>query len=52
LFEVDKSFSKIGRKNAREVWQQVSPECLEKRYESLPRQMKAVIAAGEGHTKY
>ena len=34
------------------VWQQVSPEYLEKRYELLPRQVKAVIAAGRGHTKY
>ena len=42
----------MGGKNARKVWQQVSPEYLEKLYESLPRRMEAVIAAGGGHTKY
>ena len=49
---INKSFSKIGGKNVRKVWQQVPPEYLEKRYKSLPRQMKAMIAAGGGHTKY
>ena len=37
---------------ARKVWRQVSAEYLEKLYESLPRRMEAVIAAGGGHTKY
>ena len=40
------------KKIARKVWRQVSAEYLEKLYESLPKCMEAVIAAGGGHTKY
>ena len=40
------------KKIARKVWRQVSAKYLEKLYESLPRCMEAVIAAGGGHTKY
>ena len=42
----------MGEKNAKKEWWQVSVKYLEKLYESLPRRMEAVIAAGGGHTKY
>ena len=49
----ERATSVAGLKNiARKVWRQVSPDYLEKLYESLPRRMEAVIAAGGGHTKY
>ena len=40
------------KKIARKVWRQVTPDYLEKLYESMPRQMEAVIQAQGGHTKY
>ena len=48
------AWSTIGglKKIAQKAWRQVSAEYLEKLYESLPRCMEAVIAAGGGHTKY
>ena len=45
---IDRRVEKIARK----VWRQVTPDYLEKLYESMPRQMEAVIQAQGGHTKY
>ena len=42
----------LQRKIARKVWREVTPEYLERLYESMPRRMQAVIAAQGGYTKY
>ena len=34
------------------VWRAITPEYLKNLYESMPRRMAAVIAAGGLHTKY
>ena len=45
--------SKEGiKKVARKVWKAITPEYLNSLYESMPRRMAAVIAAGGGHTMY
>ena len=40
------------KKTVHKVWRQVTLEYLNKLYESMPRQMQAVIQAQGGHTKY
>ena len=40
------------KKIAKKVWRQLSPDYLEKLYESMPRRMQAVADAQGGHTKY
>ena len=37
---------------AKKVWRAITPEYLKNLYESMPRRMAAVIAAGGRHTKY
>jgi len=39
-------------KVAKKVWRAVTPECFENLYESMPRRIAAMIAAGERHTNY
>ena len=46
------SWREIAKKVALKVWKQITPEYLEKLYESMPRQMAAVIEANGGPTKY
>ena len=49
----EQATSKQGlKKIARRVWNTITPEYLEKLYESLPRRMAAVIASKGAHTKY
>ena len=40
------------KKIARKVWMGITQDYLENLYQSMPRQMQAVIAAKGGHTKY
>ena len=40
------------KKVARKVWRAITPEYFNSLYESVPRRMAAVIAAGGSHTKY
>ena len=40
------------KKIACKVWRQVTLECLNKHYKSMPRRMQAVIQAQGSHTKY
>ena len=42
----------MGKKMGKKAWRQLSPDNLEKLYESMPRSMQAVVDAQEGHTKY
>ena len=48
----DEGHFEMAKKVARKVWRQITPEYLEKLYESMPRRMAAVIEAHGGHTKY
>ena len=53
LQRTEQATSKQGlKKIARRVWNAITPEYLEKLYESLPRRMAAVIASKGAHTKY
>ena len=40
------------KKIARKVWRGVTTEYVDNLYQSMPRQMQAVIAAKGGYTKY
>ena len=44
--------SEAGEKIANKVWRQDTPEYLEKLYQSVLRQMEAVIAVGGSQTKF
>ena len=53
LQRTEQATSKQGlKKIVRRVWNAITPEYLEKLYESLPRRMAAVIASKGAHTKY
>ena len=53
LQRTEQATSKQGlKKIARRVWNAITPEYLEKLYESLPRRMAVVIASKGAHTKY
>ena len=50
---IEKATSKQAlKKLAIKVWRTITPEYLERLYQSMPRRMAAVIAAHGGHTKY
>ena len=50
---IEKATSKMAlKKLAIKVWRTITPEYLERLYQSMPRRMAAVIAAHGGHTKY
>ena len=46
------SSAKGMKKVVRRVWRGITTQYLQIVYESMPRRMEAVIAAGGGHTKY
>ena len=46
------TFQKSLKQIARQVWKAVTPQYLEKLYDSMPLGMQAVIAQQGGHTKY
>ena len=50
--KVEISESKFGKKMAKKLWRPLSPDYIEKLYESMPRILQAVVDAQEGHTKY
>ncbi len=48
----DEGHFEMAKKVAHKIRRQITPEYLEKLYESMPRYMAAVIEAHGGHTKY
>ena len=52
-FSYDQRSSMAGiLKFAKKVWRAITTEYLKNLYESMPRRMAAMIAAGVRHTKY
>ena len=43
---------KVNVKVKLKVWNKITPAYLQSLYESMPRQMQAVVDAQGGHTKY